>query len=71
MNARDEIRERLQEQLCFELGEPVLFALQQPATSDVLLLEDGRLWVNAGGKWAVDRNVCSTSGSVRASFSSW
>jgi len=53
MNVRDEMRERLQEQLCFELGELVLYALEQPATSDVMLLEDGTLWVNAGG-WTVD-----------------
>lgn len=53
MNVRDEMHARLQEQLCFELGEPVLYALEQPATSDVMLLEDGTLWVNAGG-WTVD-----------------
>jgi P-type conjugative transfer ATPase TrbB len=54
MNARDEIRHRLQEQLCHELGAPVLNPLGQPEVSDVLLLEDGTLWVNAGGKWSRD-----------------
>jgi len=54
MNARDEIQQRLQEQLYFELGEPVLYALEQPATSDVLLLENGALWVHASGKWTVE-----------------
>jgi type IV secretion system protein TrbB len=57
VNSRDEIHARLQEQLCFELGAPVLCALEQPATSDVLLLEDGTLWVNAAGKWTVDPNA--------------
>jgi type IV secretion system protein TrbB len=57
MNERDEMRGRLQEQLCFELDEPVLHALERPATSDVLLLEDGALWVNAGGKWTVDETA--------------
>jgi type IV secretion system protein TrbB len=57
MNARDEIHRRLQEQLCFELGPRVVRALGQPDVSDVVLLEDGALWVNAGGKWTVEPNV--------------
>jgi type IV secretion system protein TrbB len=57
MNSREQMRNRLHEQLCHELGEPVLSALEQPATSDMLLLEDGRLWVQAGGKWSMDPNA--------------
>ena len=53
-DVREVMRWRLEDGLCHELGEPALDALEQPATSDVLLLEDGTLWVNAAGKWTVD-----------------
>jgi type IV secretion system protein TrbB len=57
MNTREQMRDRLHDELCHELGEPVLTALEQPATSDVLMLENGRLWVQAAGKWSVDSNA--------------
>lgn len=53
-DVREVMRWRLEDGLCHELGEPALDALAQPGTSDVLLLEDGTLWVNAAGKWTVD-----------------
>ena len=52
--AREVMQWRLEEGFCHELGNTVLDALTQPSTSDVLLLEDGTLWVNAAGKWTVD-----------------
>jgi type IV secretion system protein TrbB len=57
MNARDEIRARLHEQLCYQLGEPVLDALTRPGVSDVMLLEDDTLWINERGTWTCDPNV--------------
>ena len=53
-DVREVMRWRLEDGLCHELGEPALDALAQPGTSDVLLLEDGTLWVNAAGRWTVD-----------------
>ncbi|MBV8358895.1 MAG: Flp pilus assembly complex ATPase component TadA [Deltaproteobacteria bacterium] len=53
-DVREIMRWRLEDGLCHELGEPALDALAQPGTSDVLLLEDGTLWVNAAGRWTVD-----------------
>jgi type IV secretion system protein TrbB len=57
MNARDEIRARLHEQLCYQLGEPVLDALTRPGVSDVMLLEDDTLWVNERGTWTCEPNA--------------
>jgi type IV secretion system protein VirB11 len=54
MNARDEIRVRLHDQLCHELGEPVLDAAVRPGVSDIMLLEDDTLWVNERGVWMCD-----------------
>src|SRR5437660_12864675 len=52
MNARGEMRSRLQDQLCHDLGEPVLQILEKPDVTDVLLLEDGTLWSCERGSWA-------------------
>jgi Flp pilus assembly CpaF family ATPase len=51
VNAREQMRNRLEEQLCHDLGEPVLKLLDQSAVTDVLLLEDGTLWYYEQGKW--------------------
>jgi type IV secretion system protein TrbB len=52
MIAREEIRNRLHDQLCHDLGEPVLHILEKPDVTDVLLLEDGTLWSCERGRWA-------------------
>ncbi|MBV8457149.1 MAG: Flp pilus assembly complex ATPase component TadA [Acetobacteraceae bacterium] len=57
MNARDEIKFRLHNQLCHDLGEPVLEALGRPGVNDIMLLEDDTLWVNEGGVWRCDPNA--------------
>ena len=57
MNSRDEVRARLHEQLCQELGAPVLEALTRPGISDVMLLEDDTLWTNEHGTWQRDPNA--------------
>jgi type IV secretion system protein TrbB len=57
MSGRDEIRSRLHEQLCHELGEPVLDALTRSGVSDVMLLEDDTLSVNEYGRWTIDPNA--------------
>lgn len=57
MNARDEIRIRLHDQLCHELGEPVLDAAVRPGVSDIMLLEDDTLWVNERGVWTRHPNA--------------
>jgi type IV secretion system protein TrbB len=54
MNSRQQIRTRLEDQLCHDLGEPVLALLESPDVTDVLLLEDGALWSCERGTWAVD-----------------
>jgi type IV secretion system protein TrbB len=51
MNAREQMRNRLEDQLCHDLGEPVLKLLDQRGVTDVLLLEDGSLWYYEQGKW--------------------
>jgi type IV secretion system protein TrbB len=58
MNSREEIRIRLHDQLCHELGEPVLNAATRPGVSDLMLLEDDTLWVNERGVWTRDPNAC-------------
>jgi type IV secretion system protein TrbB len=57
MNPRHEMRTRLQQQLEHDLGEPVLDALGRPGVTDVMLLEDGTLWVNQPGGWSRDENA--------------
>ena len=57
MNGRDEIRIRLHNQLCHDLGEPVLDTLTRPGVSDIMLLEDDTLWVNERGIWTCDPNA--------------
>jgi type IV secretion system protein TrbB len=54
MNSRETMRNRLQDQLCHDLGEPVLTLLDKPGVTDVLLLEDGTLWSCEGGIWTRD-----------------
>ena len=54
MNTRQQMRNRLQDQLCHDLGEPVLTLLDKPGVTDVLLLEDGTLWSCEGGIWTRD-----------------
>jgi type IV secretion system protein TrbB len=54
MNSRETMRNRLQDQLCNDLGEPVLTLLDKPGVTDVLLLEDGTLWSCEHGRWASD-----------------
>ena len=54
MNSRQQMRTRLQDQLCHDLGEPVLALLEKPGVTDVLLLEDGTLWACEHGNWTVD-----------------
>src|SRR5262245_50840519 len=49
MNSRETMRNRLQDQLCNDLGEPVLTLLDKAGVIDVLLLEDGTLWSCEGG----------------------
>jgi type IV secretion system protein TrbB len=51
MNAREQMRNRLEEQLCHDLGDAVLKLLDQSGVTDVLLLEDGTLWYYDQGKW--------------------
>jgi type IV secretion system protein TrbB len=57
VNGRDEIRIRLHDQLCHEMGEPVLDAAMRPGVSDIMLLEDDKLWVNEHGAWTRDPNA--------------
>jgi type IV secretion system protein TrbB len=57
VNARDQIRVRLHDQLCHELGEPVLDAALRTGVSDIMLLEDDTLWVNHRGIWTRDPNA--------------
>jgi type IV secretion system protein TrbB len=57
MNALNEMHERLEEQLCFELGRPILRALEQPDTTDVQLQDDGTLWVREHGTWKLVPNA--------------
>jgi type IV secretion system protein VirB11 len=54
MNSRETMRNRLQDQLCHDLGEPVLTLLDKPGVTDVLLLEDGTLWSCERGIWTRD-----------------
>jgi type IV secretion system protein TrbB len=56
LNAREQIRERLHDQLCAELGEPVFNVLPAKDVTDLMLLEDGTLWTNQRGLW-----TCYTS----------
>jgi len=51
VNTRDVIRIRLHDQLCHDLGEPVLEAATRPGVSDIMLLEDDTLWVNERSVW--------------------
>jgi P-type conjugative transfer ATPase TrbB len=57
VNGREEIRIRLHDQLCHDLGEPMLDAAARPGVSDIMLLEDGTLWVNERGVWTCDPNA--------------
>lgn len=57
MNAREETRRRLHEQLCFELGAPVLNALTRPCVTDVHLRPNGALWVKESGQWSADEDT--------------
>jgi hypothetical protein len=57
VNNRQEMRERLHEHLCHDLGEPVLDALTRAAVTDLELAEDGRLLINEGGSWMPDPNA--------------
>jgi type IV secretion system protein VirB11 len=57
MNSRAEIRARLESQLCHELGETILDALQLPDVSDVHVDTDGTLYTRRRGRWTTDQNV--------------
>src|SRR5205809_173199 len=57
MNSRDDARQRLQSQLCHELGEPILDALAQRGVSDVKIRADGILTIKRLGQWTDDLNA--------------
>lgn len=54
MNSRQQMRSRLEDQLCHDLGEPILALLEKPGVTDIMLLEDGTLWSCEHGNWSVD-----------------
>jgi type IV secretion system protein VirB11 len=57
MNSRDDARQRLQSQLCHELGKPILDALAQRGVSDVKIRADGILTIKRLGQWTDDSNA--------------
>jgi type IV secretion system protein VirB11 len=51
------MRSRLHDQLCHDLGVPVLEILDRSDVTDVLLLEDGTLWSCERGQWTSEDSV--------------
>ncbi len=54
MSAREQMRNRLQDQLCHDLGVSVMQILERSDVTDVLLLENGELWSCERGEWAAE-----------------
>lgn len=52
MNAREQMRDRRHEQLCFDMGDAILELLEHSEITDIVILEDGSLWSYGRGIWA-------------------
>lgn len=72
MNSPKEIQERRRDELLRrQLGPQLLAAIADPAITDIIVNEDGRVWFEAHGKGLFAADFCLPKSHRKASSAPW